>query len=136
MKNKRIILDTNLWISFLISGNLTQLEEWIQNGTITLVFSTELLEKFVEVSRRPKFQDLFSEKNLEGLLYSFDQYTDFVTVSSQIICRDKKDNFLLNLAVDGNVHYLVTGDQDLLVLKKIRKTRIVTYRELVAVLQH
>lgn len=137
MRSKRIILDTNLWISFLISRNFTQLEEWIKNGTITLVFSTELLEEFVEVARRPKFQGIFSEKEIEGLLYSFDQYADFVDTTSRIdLCRDEKDNFLLNLSVDGRAHFLVTGDQDLLILKKIRKTRILTYRELVAVIQH
>jgi len=41
-------------------------------------------------------------------------------------CRDTKDNFLLNLAIDGKVDYLVTGDKDLLVLEKVGKTRVVT----------
>ena len=47
------------------------------------------------------------------------------------ICRDEKDNFLLNLSVDGKADYLVTGDKDLLVLEMINKTRILTYRELI-----
>lgn len=46
-------------------------------------------------------------------------------------CRDEKDNFLLNLAVDGNADYLITGDKDLLVLEKIEKTKILTYSEFV-----
>ncbi len=45
-------------------------------------------------------------------------------------CRDIKDNFLLNLAIDSNADYLVTGDSDLLELKSIRDTRIVTISQL------
>jgi predicted nucleic acid-binding protein len=32
---------------------------------------------------------------------------------------------LLELAVDGNADYLITGDKDLLVLQTIKKTRII-----------
>ena len=41
-------------------------------------------------------------------------------------CRDIKDNFLLNLAIDGKANFLVTGDKDLLILEKIKKTQIIT----------
>lgn len=40
------------------------------------------------------------------------------------ICRDPKDNFLLALAKDGKASHLITGDSDLLVLKKSGKTEI------------
>lgn len=46
-------------------------------------------------------------------------------VTSKVdLCRDQKDNFLLSLAIDGNADYLLTGDDDLLVLKEVNKTRI------------
>ena len=44
-------------------------------------------------------------------------------------CRDTKDNYLLNLSIDGKADYLITGDKDLLVLKKIENTQIVTLKE-------
>ena len=54
-----------------------------------------------------------------------------IRVSSETdLCRDKKDNFLLNLAIDSNADYLVTGDLDLLELEKIKKTKIITIQEL------
>lgn len=40
------------------------------------------------------------------------------------------DNFLLNLAFDSNADYLVTGDNDLLEIKSISKTRIISLRDL------
>ena len=53
-----------------------------------------------------------------------------VDVQSLInICRDSKDNFLLALVKDGNADYLVTGDSDLLSVKKLGKTKIVKLSE-------
>jgi len=136
MKNKRIILDTNLWISFLISENFTELDELIKTKKVILVFSDELLEEFIEVVKRPKFIKFFSKKDVEKLLDTFDQYADLINVTSQIdLCRDQKDNFLLNLSVDGKADYLVTGDKDLLMLEKVNKTRILTYRELIKIVK-
>jgi predicted nucleic acid-binding protein len=41
-----------------------------------------------------------------------------------------KITILLNLAVDSNADFLITGDQDLLELKKIANAKILTFREL------
>ncbi len=131
MKNKRIILDTNLWISFLISKKFLELDKLIKKNKFVLVFSDESLEEFIEVVKRPKFKKLFPKRDVEKILEAFDQYGELVKVTSKTaFCRDAKDNFLLNLSVDGNVDYLVTGDNDLLVLKEIEKTEILTYRAL------
>ncbi len=43
-------------------------------------------------------------------------------------CRDKKDNFLLDLSVSGHADYLVTGDDDLLTLNPFYGIQIVSYR--------
>ncbi len=49
----------------------------------------------------------------------------FVAVSSDFkICRDPKDDKYLQLAVDGNADFLITGDQDLLVLNPFHGIRI------------
>lgn len=132
MKSKRVVLDTNLWISFLISKKFTEIDNLVQSKNITLIFSNESIEEFIEVVERPKFKKFFSKKDIEKLLDIFDQYAELIKVKSKIdICRDPKDNFLLNLAVDGKVDYLVTGDKDLLILEKIKKTEIITYRNLI-----
>lgn len=63
MQNKiiRIIIDTNLWISFLITKNFTKLDKIIFSNKVILIFSKELLEEFIEVARRPKFRLFFVE---------------------------------------------------------------------------
>lgn len=132
MKNKKIILDTNLWISFLISKKFSQIDKLIEEKRIILVFSNELLEEFIDVVRRPKFKKYFSKKDIEKILEYFDQFGELVKVKSDIkICRDEKDNFLLNLSVDSKADYLITGDKDLLILEKIENTKILNFTEFV-----
>ncbi len=125
-----VIIDTNLWISFLISKNFTQLDRLIDSDKIQLLFSKELIEEFITVSSRPKFKKYFPKPTIERLLEIFDSIGKLVEVKTNVnICRDFKDNFLLNLALDGKAKYLVSGDNDLLSLKRIGKTKIVSMTE-------
>ncbi len=129
MANKpdRVILDTNLWISFLITRDFSKLDRLIPHHKVKLIFSSALIEEFISVTERPKLRKFFSKGNSSALLETLDQYSELVTVTSTISkCRDHKDNFLLALAVDGNADYLLTGDSDLLVLKKMEGTTIAT----------
>lgn len=126
----RLILDTNLWISFLISSKYEKLDELLFNQECKLLFSQELLEEFMAVAKRPKLRKYISRDELEDLLETIDEVAEFVNVISNISeCRDPKDNFLLSLAVDGKADYLLTGDKDLLILKKIGVTEIKTISE-------
>lgn len=129
-KKLRIIIDTNLWISFLLTRRLSFLDNLLEGGKITLIFSQELLTEFLEVVKRPKFKKFFGETELELLLEIIEQSADFIPVTSTVnVCRDVKDNFLLALARDGSANYLITGDKDLLVIKQFGKTKIVTIAE-------
>ena len=134
MSNRRIILDTNLWISFLISKKLSQIDRLIDNKEITLIFSDELIKEFIDVVSRPKFEKYFSKNDIEQILDHFDSYGILINVTSDVkICRDQKDNFLLNLSLDSNADYLITGDNDLLILKTIRQTEIKNLSELIKI---
>jgi hypothetical protein len=129
MKNKvsRVILDTNLWISFLITNDFAKLDKLLFSDKCSLLFSEELLEEFLTVARRPKFRRFFSQNNLEELLEIIEEYAEFVDVKTEVsVCRDRKDNFLLSLSQDGQADYLITGDQDLLALNKFGTTTITT----------
>ncbi|RAJ25839.1 putative PIN family toxin of toxin-antitoxin system [Gelidibacter algens] len=72
MKNKRVILDTNLWNSFLISKKLSQIDGHLDNHNIILIFSNELIEEFVNMVNRPKFKSYFTPKDIEKVLECFD----------------------------------------------------------------
>ena len=132
MKNKKVVIDTNLWISFLISNKMSEIDELILNKTIKLIFSEELIEEFIAVVQRPKFQKYFTENEVIALLEIIQEFAEIISVSSNLqLCRDQKDNFLLNLCVDGKADFLITGDDDLLVLKNVGETKIVNWKEFI-----
>jgi len=132
----KIILDTNILISFLITRDFEKLDDFILSGKIILIFSEELLDEFISVVQRPKFHKLFLPDDVESLINFFlDQGLLVDVVSDLNPCRDPKDNFLLNLANDGEADYLISGDKDLLDLDPFGKTRIVTMSEFLKMIE-
>ncbi len=126
----KIIIDTNLWISFLLTKKYDFIDVLLLKQKITLVFSEELMEEFVDVARRPKLKSFFLFSELEDLLQLIALHAEYCLVHSTVnACRDDKDNFLLALAKDSQADYLITGDKDLLVLEKFGNTRIITMSE-------
>lgn len=109
-KVDRIIIDTNLWISFLITKDFKKLDEKIKAKSVRVVFSLELIEEFLTVVNRPKFKKYFEKSDIEEAIDLFDVYGEIVEVKSEVdLCRDKKDNFLLALAKDSHADFLMTG---------------------------
>jgi putative PIN family toxin of toxin-antitoxin system len=132
MANKpdKLVIDTNLWISFLISNSFTKLDKLIQSQRVTFIFSDELLAEFLDVIARPKLKKYFSETDVNNLLNAINSYAEFVEVTCYSnVCSDPKDNFLLALCEEAKADYLLSGDEDLLVLKKYKKTRIMKLSE-------
>lgn len=133
MKSKKIIIDTNLWISFLISKDYSFLDKYVEKRIVTLIFSEELLSEFYSVVQRPSLKKYFSKHDLDYLFEIIDKYGIIQKVTSNLkLCRDEKDNFLLNLAADSKADYLVTGDNDLLVLGNINQIKIITIKAIKA----
>lgn len=129
-RKNRVIIDTNLWISFLLTKDLSKFDSILAENEITLIFSQELVDEIVEVTQRSKFRKYFELDDVESLLLKIRARANFIEVTSDInACRDPKDNFLLSLSIDGNATHLLTGDKDLLILKKFGKTKILTITE-------
>ncbi len=128
----KVIVDTNLWISWLIKKDFKKFDKLLISKKVKLIFSEELLNEFIEVSKRPKLKKYFDKEDIDILLQRIDEVAYFIEVKTSIkICRDEKDNFLLSLAIDSKADFLVTGDNDLLELKKIKGTHIVSINEFI-----
>ena len=128
-RSHKIIIDTNLWIHFLLTKQFSFLDKLLEKK-VKFIFSEELLSEFLEVVKRPKLSKYFQEKDLEQLIEIIDQYAEFYRITTIVeICRDEKDNFLLALSKESNADFLLTGDKDLLILKKFEQTEIVTIAE-------
>ena len=125
VQKDRIIIDTNLWISFLLTKNFTGFDKIISARKIILLFSLELLDEIVEI-----FRKYFSLDDIESLLIKIKNRSEFINIISVVNdCRDPKENFLLSLSIDGDATHLITGDKDLLVLGNYGTTKILTIAE-------
>jgi uncharacterized protein len=126
----KVIIDTNLWISFLIGKQLASLKLLLVRGIIQPVFSQQLFDEIMLVTQRPKLQKYFSPEQVSDLMEFLKEIGVLVEIRSSVsLCRDPKDNYLLALAQDSGADYLITGDRDLLILENFAGTAILTYQE-------
>ncbi len=132
----KVVIDTNIWISYLLGSLLQGMDEKILSKEIKVVVSDEMLKEISEVSSRPKFKNIFTAKRIKELFSLLDSYAIVVSPSQKVnVCRDGKDNFLLEVALEGEADYLVTGDEDLLVLDQFNNTKIVKPKDFEGIFQ-
>ena len=123
----KLIIDTNLWVSFLISNSHRKLDTLLIGNKIIFLFSEALLSEIKQTISKPRLKKYFLENAFGEMMEVFEPYIELIEVRSTVnVCRDPDDNFLLALAKDGKANYLLTGDEDLLILKNFGKTSIVT----------
>jgi putative PIN family toxin of toxin-antitoxin system len=118
----RVVLDTNLFISALISpeGTPQQLLRLWEQDRVILLTSSELIHEVDQVLHRDQIQARYrlTEEQIKKLLKRLQQTTERVIplTALPLHSRDPKDDKLLALALGGTADYLITGDNDLLVL--------------------
>ncbi len=115
MKNKKVIFDTNVWISFLIGKRLAKIKKHISDESITIIITEQLLTEIKMVTSREKLRKYFPVESVKELIDFLDTIAEKVEIKpTHFINRDPKDNFLLDLIDFSKADYLVTGDKDLL----------------------
>ncbi len=124
----RAVLDTNVVISALLfSGPPSQLVPAWQSGRLQPIVSSPILNEYVRVLAYPKFGLTASEIHSlleEDLL----PYIEAVRVSLSEVpaLRDPDDAKFVNCAIAAGVRWLVSGDDDLLALRRVNSVEIVT----------
>jgi putative PIN family toxin of toxin-antitoxin system len=129
-KASKIIIDTNLWISFLIGKELGNLKDLIVSERVKLVTTHHLIQELKIVSSRPKFEKYFDQQKVAELISLLEIVSENVKINSiDQICRDPKDDFLLALSKKSKANYLVTSDRDLLSIRIYERTEILTVHD-------
>jgi putative PIN family toxin of toxin-antitoxin system len=129
----RAVLDTNVLVSALLRpfGTPGAILRSLRSGCFTIVFSPELLDELTAVLQNPRIRTKYGidRPALEAISGLFALRGEMTMISETVqICRDPDDDFLLETAVAGRADYIVSGDVDLLILRKFRKTRIIKGR--------
>lgn len=137
MSVPRVVLDTNLLVSYLLTAGttLSQIIDAWEAERVVVLTSPPVLDELIEVLDRPRLrQNLSSDPRVlvELLLTEAVLTPGQLTVSG--VCRDPKDDKFLACALEGGANYIVTGDADLLVLQTYHGARIVRPAEFVELL--
>lgn len=125
----KIVLDTNIYVSAFLSGGKPQ--AIIERGRAKiddLFGAAEIFEELFTVLMRKKFALPYEVvyryvKGLEKIIRSV-KLSD-----APKICRDADDDKILACAAISKANFIITGDDDLLVLKKYRTAQICTAAE-------
>ena len=114
----RLVLDTNTLISrMLVPGGTAAraVDKAVTAGV--LLASEETLTELADVLARPKFDRYVSLEDRRQFLTLLGGIVRVIPIQHRIhACRDPKDDRLLHVALNGEAQFLITGDQDLLVL--------------------
>jgi len=132
----RILFDTNTLISAVIAnGKPRKLLLMALANEFDLVSSNELLKEFENVISRPKFK--LSSLEINKFVNTVRKTVKIVKVKSdfKVVKDDPEDDKVLNASYDAKVVYIVTGDSDLLKLKKFKGIKIVTASKLLKLLE-
>ncbi|PYX23358.1 MAG: putative toxin-antitoxin system toxin component, PIN family [Acidobacteria bacterium] len=133
----RLVIDTNVFVSGLISGtgSPAKILRAIQNKKVIHLVSDPIMEEYLRVLEYPrirrfkKITDAFVADIAAYLIYQ----TERVELVSKIkLSRDPADDVFLETAVDGSANLLVTGDKtDLLSLRVVKGIPIISAVEAV-----
>ena len=132
----KIIVDTNIWISFTIGKKLSTLKTLLNSKQVEIYVCEELIGEYKAVVQRPKLKKYIGEKDILDTLELMSLYCFCVDIEKQAESpiRDIKDLYLLSLADTIPADYIVSGDKDLLVLGKHNETRILDYNSFLSLL--
>jgi len=124
----RVVVDTNVIISALLfSGPASRLVDKWKSRSIVLLATKEIIQEYLRIFAYPKFA--LTETEINTLLnQEILPYIETVKIKSLFprTCRDPADDKFLACAVTGKATFVVSGDQDLLTLRQIKKCPILS----------
>jgi uncharacterized protein len=110
------VFDTNVIVSSLLFKNSKPAQAF--NEELSDVLGRKKFDHFLTVEERDEFLETFVDRAI------------LIDIIEKVLeCRDPKDDKILELALNGQAQYIVSGDKDLLVLNPFRAVKIVTAEE-------
>lgn len=130
----RAVVDTNILVRAVIKpwGTVGSVLRRLRDGAYVLLYSEPLLTELVDVLNRPRIRDKYGLTQDDiGVVVALVLLRGEAIVPTRriTICRDPKNNMILEAAADGGANSIVGGDRDLLNLKAFEEVAIVTQAE-------
>lgn len=123
MKKTSFVLDTNIWISAIITNSETKLQQFILKNKLTIYICPEMILELKDVLKRSKFKKYLSKSIPEYILLVENTCLNKTPPKHYDKAPDKDDNYLYDVCIDTK-SILVTGDK--LLLNYISNPPVVT----------
>jgi putative PIN family toxin of toxin-antitoxin system len=103
----------------------------LRDGDYILVYSTPLLDELIEKLALPRIRRKYrvEQSEIEALVALIALRGELLVPTRSVkVCRDPEDDMIIEAALAGMAEYVVTGDEDLLILKTFETVGFVTPR--------
>lgn len=124
----RVILDTNIWISFLIGHQSQLMRSILTDSRVEVFVCPQLIAEIIDVANRGKIAKYLRPNDITDLFAIINVFCHSTDIKAEVpynSVRDPKDVYLLSLAETIGADYIVSGDADLMVLDQYNSTRII-----------
>jgi putative PIN family toxin of toxin-antitoxin system len=121
-----VLLDSNIWVSLAINGELELIAKLKKDG-YQIVSCQQLAFELIDVLSRPKFKKYFSGNYVEEFIKFHQLSTETLQVTNiESVVSDKDDDYLFALCKVSRANFFVTGDKLLLSVKHYGETTILS----------
>ena len=111
MGNKTVF-DTNVWVSYFMKGDFPGLVLLVKSHGVEFVRCADLTKELIDVLNRKKIRKHHEWPDYEYIQF-YEKLCKQVNTRREFTgCRDPKDNYLFDLAIQAKADYLVSGDRD------------------------
>jgi putative PIN family toxin of toxin-antitoxin system len=131
------LYDTNIFISGTFWRGLPRrVLHLAKQGKVEAVTCESLPDELRDVLTRPGKPFHLSAGEANKVMNNVRSYVRLVMPTRKVdVCRDPKDNLVIECALAGGVQYIVTGDPDLKVLRCFEEIEIVDARTFVSLIE-
>lgn len=135
MRNKRYVLDANIWISYFIKQKSLELSNIVIRNKITLFSCDEMI---MEIKRVLTYPHLAAYRvdiaKAVKFIKEITVHHDLEYPIKEYIPGDSDDNYIVALALQTGAGYITSGDRHILsqkenLQKQYRKLKILTLAE-------
>ena len=110
-----------------------------QESEALIITSEEIVNEVNKTLTYPRVKRVYEDSGVtqQQLISAVLKFAELVEVNSKIhvVREDPADNKLLECAVDGKVDFIVSGDTHLLRIGSYKRTRILSVRQFLEILE-
>lgn len=133
----RAVFDANVLVSGLVAttGPLAQLLDRWRSDEIEVIISGPILREIEAAWAKPYWRSRLSQLQVDRLLTLLRTEATIVPLSAEVrgVATHPEDDAVLATALSADAPYLVTGDRELLRLRRFKSTVILSPNEFLSI---